>query len=285
MLARIKTKRDREFYFTAMDFEEVRSLLYQHAGISLNDGKADLVYGRLSRRLRVTGYSDFAAYLEFITSPSGGPELTYFINALTTNLTGFFREPHHFDYLRNTLLPESMRWHAQDRRIRYWSAGCSTGEEAYSMAMVGREIMPTGQGWDIKILATDLDSSVIATAQSGRYSTQRISGLSRQRAGKWFHRVKGEGSDEVQIDASVQKLVTFKQLNLMHDWPMRGPFDAIFCRNVVIYFDKPTQQKLFDRYADLLVDRGYLFLGHSESMHNVSDRFELVGQTMYRKIR
>ena len=275
----------REFLFTARDYETVRTLLYQHAGISLNDSKSDLVYGRLSRRLRATGYADFASYLEFVTSPEAGSELVNFINALTTNLTGFFREPHHFDYLRDTLLPESMRRHARDRRIRYWSAGCSSGEEAYSMAMIVRETLPAGQEWDLKILATDLDSTVVQTARRGRYSRQRIAELSRQRAARWFHRTEDESSDQVSVDASLQALVTFKQLNLMQDWPMRGPFDAIFCRNVVIYFNKPTQEILFDRYADLLVDRGCLFLGHSESLHNVSNRFELIGQTIYRKIR
>jgi chemotaxis protein methyltransferase CheR len=285
MLARTEHEREREFRFTEQDFARVRTLLYQYAGISLNDSKVDLVYGRLSRRLRATGYTDFKSYLAFVTSAHGGAELVNFVNALTTNLTAFFREPHHFDYLQQRLLPESMRWHDCDRRIRYWSAGCSTGEEAYSIAMVVREHLPAARDWDLKILATDLDSSVVEAARGGRYTAQRIAGLSRQRAAKWFHAMGDRGSDEVQIDASLRELVTFKQLNLMQQWPMRGPFDAIFCRNVVIYFDKPTQQNLFDRYADLLVEGGYLFLGHSESMYQLCDRFELIGQTIYRKIR
>jgi len=285
MLARSEKSQSREFHFTDRDFEAVRKALYEHAGISLNDGKRDLVYGRLSRRLRALRFAEFAAYLEFLDSPAGESEMVHFINALTTNLTAFFREPHHFDYLATSVLPEAMRRHASDRRIRFWSAGCSTGEEPYSMAMVVREVMPRTQDWDLKILATDLDSNVVATAKQGQYAAQRIAGLSKSRAGKWFSRVGNPLLDAVQVNPSLQELITFKQLNLMSEWPMRGPFDLIFCRNVVIYFDKPTQKKLFDRYADMLVNGGCLFLGHSETMHTLSDRFELIGQTMYRKVR
>ncbi|GMQ88381.1 MAG: protein-glutamate O-methyltransferase CheR [Gammaproteobacteria bacterium] len=280
MVAMTRQKSGREFHFTHLDFETVRKILYQHAGISLNDGKQDLVYGRLTRRLRALQLSSFDQYLCYLESEQGAPEMVHFINALTTNLTAFFREPHHFDFLADTALPEAMRKHGRDHRVRCWSAGCSTGEEPYSMAIVVREVMSSYVGWDIKILATDLDSNVVATARQGRYTGERIAGLSRSRANKWFHTM----GDNVQVDASLQALITFKYLNLMHTWPMRGPFDLIFCRNVVIYFDKPTQRKLFDRYADYLADGGYLFLGHSESMHNLSDRFELIGQTMYRKV-
>ncbi|GMQ84101.1 MAG: protein-glutamate O-methyltransferase CheR [Gammaproteobacteria bacterium] len=283
MLAIPRQKSGREFHFTYPNFETVRKMLYQHTGISLNDGKQDLVYGRLTRRLRVLQLSSFDRYLSFLESEQGAPEMAHFINALTTNLTAFFREPHHFDFLASKALPEAMRKHGRDHRIRCWSAGCSTGEEPHSIAIVVREVMSSCVGWDIKILATDLDSNVVATARQGRYAGERIAGLSRSRANKWFHTM-GEG-ENVQVDASLQKLITFKQLNLMHTWPMHGPFDLIFCRNVVIYFDKPTQRKLFDRFADYLADGGYLFLGHSESMHNLSDRFELIGQTMYRKVR
>ena len=284
MLARSETKREREFVFTDDDFEVVRKCLYEQAGISLNDGKRDLVYGRLSRRLRTLGFTDFSHYLDYVGSARGEEELVHFINALTTNLTAFFREPHHFDYLAAKALPEAMRRHSGDRRIRFWSAGCSTGEEPYSIAMVVREKLSSLQNWDLKILATDLDSNVVANGKLGCYSSQRIAGLSRSRTTRWF-RAAGGGKDGLQIRDSLQELITFKQLNLMHDWPMRGPFDLIFCRNVVIYFDKRTQCRLFDRFADYLVEGGYLFLGHSETMHNLSDRFELIGQTMYRKVR
>ena len=285
MLARSEAKREREFHFTDQDFESVRKKLYEQAGISLNDGKRDLVYGRLSRRLRACRLTDFDAYLKYLESPGAESEVVQFINALTTNLTAFFRESHHFDYLAKTVLPEAMRRHVGDHRIRFWSAGCSTGEEPYSIAITLREAMSSLNNWDLRILATDLDSDVVETARRGTYTAQRIEGLSKGRASKWFHRIDGRSGGQVQVNTSLQELITFKQLNLMHEWPMQGQFDLIFCRNVVIYFDKPTQRKLFDRYADALVTGGYLFIGHSENMHKLSDRFELVGQTMYRKIR
>jgi chemotaxis protein methyltransferase CheR len=281
MLARSEDKKEREFAFTRADFEHVRQALYEHTGISLNDGKTDLVYGRLSRRLRALGHATFDEYLRFINSQAGESEMVNFVNALTTNLTAFFREPHHFEFLASKALPEAMRRHASDRRVRIWSAGCSTGEEPYSIAMVAAESPMWNRNWDLKLLATDLDTNVVESARRGCYAEQRIAGLSAARTRKWFHRVAG--SEQVQVNSELQERITFKSLNLMHDWPMRGPFDMIFCRNVVIYFDKPTQKRLFDRYADMLVDGGYLFLGHSETMYNLSTRFELIGQTIYRK--
>ncbi len=281
MLARSHSQREREFEFTSSDFEAVRKTLYEQAGISLNDGKADLAYGRLARRLRGLQMSRFSDYLAYVNSTEG--EMMHFINALTTNLTAFFREPHHFEFLEKTALPEIMRRHQRDRRVRFWSAGCSTGEEPYSIAMTLAESPIISSPWDTKLLATDLDSNVVETAREGRYAEKRIEGLSSARARKWFHTLPG--GSEVQVKEVLQDIITFKQLNLMHDWPMRGPFDMIFCRNVVIYFDKSTQMRLFERYADILVDGGYLFLGHSETMHNLSDRFELIGKTIYRKVK
>lgn len=283
MLARMQKQREREFEFSVQDFEQVRQTLYEHAGISLNDGKSDLVYGRLSRRLRALKMNSFATYLAYLSTPPGEQEMVHFINALTTNLTAFFREPHHFEFLTRQALPEVMQRHQVDRRVRIWSAGCSTGEEPYSIAMVLRESPLTGSGWDSKLLATDLDSNVVDKAKRGRYTACRIAGLSKARAKKWFRRLPDRS--EVEVQQGLRELITFKQLNLMHEWPMRGPFDMIFCRNVIIYFDKPTQQRLFARYADMLVNGGYLFLGHSESMHNLSDRFELIGKTIYQKVR
>lgn len=283
MLARSKTSGEREFQFTQQDFAQVRQILYDHAGISLNEGKADLVYGRLARRLRTLRLSAFSSYLNFVDSPEGEEEMVHFINALTTNLTAFFREPHHFEFLAKQALPEAMRRHQQDRRVRLWSAGCSTGEEPYSISIVLAESAIGGANWDTRLLATDLDSNVVATAKRGVYAEARIAGLSQQRSRKWFSALGGQG--EVEVDATLRERITFKQLNLMKEWPMRGPFDMIFCRNVVIYFDKPTQKRLFERYADMLVEGGYLFLGHSESMHNLSHRFELIGQTIYQKVK
>lgn len=281
MLARSSKPRDREFVFTTADFKRVCRLLYDYAGISLNENKTDLVYGRLARRLRVLGMQAFSEYLDYLGTVDGHNERVQFINALTTNLTAFFREPHHFEFLADRVVPEMMQRHTADKRVRIWSAGCSTGEEAYSIAMVVAETALRNRPWDFKLLATDLDSDVVEHARRGRYTLQRIGGLSAMQSRKWFRSIPGDAA--AQVDAALQRYITFKQLNLVQEWPMRGPFDVIFCRNVVIYFDKRTQQHLLERYADFLEDGGYLFLGHSETTHNLSNRFELVAQTIYRK--
>lgn len=276
-------KREREFQFTERDFKRIQQLVSQHTGISLSDAKRDMVYSRLARRLREVDMQDFGSYCSLIDSPEGESELLNFTNAITTNLTSFFREPHHFEYLQKTLLPELMKKNAHTKRIRLWSAGCSTGEEPYSIAIAIREVIPENSGWDIKILATDLDSNVLAKGQSGIYDAERISGLSKQRVRNWFLRGKGDKSDLVRVHPSLQEMISFKRLNLMNEWPIKGPFDFMFCRNVVIYFDKPTQSVLFDRYANLLIDNARLFLGHSETMFKVCDRFKLIGNTIYQK--
>jgi len=274
-----------EVAFTDHDFKAVRDILYATAGISLDDGKRDLVYGRLARRLRACRFDGFSEYLKLLGSPRGEQEMVHFINALTTNLTGFFREPHHFDYLASHVLSEVADRQRGDRRYRIWSAGCSSGEEPYSIAMVARECLPSPGSMDVQILATDLDSSVVELARQGHYSSERVAGLSRPRASKWFRRIQGADSCDVQVDTSLRKMIEFRQLNLMHDWHFKDAFDVIFCRNVMIYFDKPTQRKLFDRYADCLVEGGYLFVGRSENVCALSDRFELVeGRSIYRKL-
>ena len=272
----------REFLFTDKDFARIRDLVKHNTGIHLSDAKKNMVYSRLSRRLRQLGMASFDAYVGMLDQDSGD-ELVNFINAITTNLTAFFRENHHFEFLTGTLLPELMRNKGSDRRIRIWSAGCSSGEEPYSIAIAVREALPPGQYWDVKILATDLDSNMVATAARGVYTLERVQGLSSQRLRRWFRRGKGDRSGMVKVSKELQEMITFKQLNLMHEWPLRGPIDVIFCRNVVIYFDKDTQRRLFDRYADLMPDEGHLFIGHSESLFKVTDRFDSLGNTIYRK--
>lgn len=284
MLAENTTNRGREFQFTNQDFEAIRKYLYEHAGISLNDGKRDLVYSRVSRRLRKLGIPSFTAYLKYINSSADDTEISEFINCLTTNLTSFFREPHHFEYLSKTALPEIKRLHLNDRRIRIWSAGCSTGEEPYSIAMVIRENLYPKEYWDLKILATDLDTNVLRKAKSGTYLSKNITGISPARVNKYFSVVCSSDEQEFQVNESLKELIAFKRLNLMQEWPMKGPFDLIFCRNVLIYFDKPTQARLFERFANMLAPNAYLFLGHSETMHGLSNRFKLIGQTMYQKV-
>lgn len=277
--------REREFVFTDTHFRKISQLVGDSTGIRLTEAKKDMVYSRLARRLRQVGMSDFGAYLEFVENDESEQELAQLVNAITTNLTAFFRENHHFEYLKNNVIPELLERNGRERRIRIWSAGCSTGEEPYSIAMAVREAMLGKTGWDVRILATDLDSEVVATAQAGVYTTERVQAIDKKRLSRWFMRGAGESSGRVKVKPEIQQLITFKQLNLLHQWPFKGPFDVIFCRNVVIYFSKDTQRELFNRYADILRHDGALFIGHSESLFKVSDRFTLIGNTIYRKIK
>jgi chemotaxis protein methyltransferase CheR len=238
-----------------------------------------MIYGRLSRRLRALGMKEFNQYCQEIKKDSS-KEILEFTNAITTNLTSFFREFHHFEYLENEVIPRLMRLNRDSRRIRVWSAGCSTGEEPYSIAMVFSQFAEL-RNWDVKILATDLDSNVVATAKAGVYRTDRT-----EKVPSPYEKYLESGADKEQlkISSKVSSLITFKQLNLLHTWPMKGQFDIIFCRNVVIYFDLETQKMLFDRYANVLKNDSHLFIGHSESLNKVTNRFSLVGRTIYKKL-
>lgn len=269
-----------EFEFTDGDFRTIADLIRRHAGISLSDAKRNLVYGRLVRRLRSRGISRFSDYCALLER-DGGDEMEHFVNSLTTNLTSFLREPHHFEFLQHEWLPTAIR--TGRTALRAWSAGCSTGEEPYSIAMTLAEELP--DGIEARILATDLDSSAVATGEAGVYPAERVAGLSRQRIRRWFQRGVGENEGLVRVRGRLREMITFRKLNLIDDWPMRSSFDFIFCRNVVIYFDKSVQRILFDRMADYLVPGGYLFIGHSESLYKVTDRFEPLGNTVYRRVR
>ena len=275
----------REFPFSDAEFDFIRNLVTDHAAIRLADNKRQMVYGRLVRRLRELRLGSFAEYIEVLKADNGGPEFVNLINSITTNLTSFFREKHHFEMLRTRIIPELLQKHASKRQIRAWSAGCSTGEEPYSIAMTLAECLPSGQSWDAKLLATDIDTKVLATAEKGVYGADRIKDLPDSVRRRGFLRGRGARSEFVRVRPELQSMISFRQLNLMGDWPMRGHFDFIFCRNVVIYFDKPTQQRLFERYAERLNEGGYLFLGHSETMHNLSTRFRLLGHTVYQKVQ
>lgn len=271
---------NREFPMSDKDFSNIQALAYDFTGIRLSEHKKDMVYGRLSRRIRLLRISNFSDYCTLL-SQDEHPEHNEFINAITTNLTSFFREPHHFDYLKTTAIPSLLKVNSRSKRLRVWSAGCSTGEEPYSISIVLKECVPTN--WDTKLLATDLDSNVIDHGRAAVYNKDRIDTIDECRRKRWYYHDKGDSF--VKVKDSVRDLITFKRLNLLEPWPMKGPFDIIFCRNVVIYFDKDTQKRLFDRYADLLAPNGYLFIGHSESLHNVSDRFVSLGKTMYKKVK
>jgi len=275
-------ERSREFLFVEEDFNALRALVRHHTGINLSEAKRELVYGRLSRRLRMLGLRSFGEYRALLADEPEGREFVEFCNAITTNLTSFFREAHHFEYLREqVLVPLASRPAGQ--RLRIWSAGCSTGEEPYSIAMTVREAVREPNRHDIKILATDLDSDVLARGRTGAYAEDRIRGLSRARIDRFFREAPQGGAARFAVTPDLQELITFNQLNLMNELPMRGPFDVIFCRNVVIYFDKDTQRDLFKRYAQVQRPGDILFLGHSESMFKVSDAYTLMGRSIYRR--
>lgn len=268
-----------------VEFHYLRRFVLEQCGISLGEHKRQLVQGRLSRRLRALNLSTFESYCDLLRRDPQS-ELGELASAISTNVTAFFREAHHYDLLSNELLP---RWLKEKRRdgdrLRIWSAGCSTGEEPYALAMVLAEALEqTGSKVDAKILATDLSPQALATAREGVYALERLAGISDERCRRWMLRGGAEYEGLACVHPRLRELVTIEPLNLLHPWPMRGPFDAIFCRNVVIYFDQPTKQRLFRRYADLLPVGGYLFLGHSESLHGINDQFELIGRTVYRKL-
>ena len=254
----------------------------EYSGILVPDDKFDMFYSRLSKRVRMLGLANFKEYCSYIRDNSE-QEFTQFINAVTTNLTSFYREMHHFDYLHDEVLPEIIKRNHASRRITAWSAGCSTGEEPYSIAMTLLENVPSG--WEIKILATDLDTNVLQTAADGIYTSDRITGLSEQKLKRWFKRGKGLQANKVKVKPELRELIEFRQLNLMQEFPMKKHFDFIFCRNVFIYFDQQTKKMLASRYAQLLLTGSHLFIGHSESIHQLTTDFELIGKTIYRKVK
>jgi len=270
----------REFPLNEQEFKKLCVLATEYAGIQLLDrGKEDMVYGRLARRLRALKLTSFRDYISLLNSEQGKPEFSHFINALTTNLTAFFRENHHFEHLANVVLPQLMQRNASSKKIRIWSAGCSSGEEPYSIAMTVAENVP--KDWDVKILATDLDTNMVEHGEAGVYAESRLSGISKARLQRWM--MKGRNGDG-RVKEELRQMIHFRQLNLLHDWPMKGPLDVIFCRNVIIYFDHAMKAKLAQRYANLLHEDGTLFIGHSETLFKVSDAFSLIGKTIYAKV-
>ena len=262
------------------DFAAFADLVRRTAGIVLGPSKRELVFGRLSRRLRALGLQTFSQYRALVESGEGEAERGEMINALTTNLTSFFRESHHFDFLADDVLARLLR-ERTDRRIRLWSAACSSGEEPYSIAMTLHKALVGKGKWDARVLATDIDTEMVRTAQAGIYDADRARAIPAAYASL----VARQPDGSVEMTDVLKQRIAFKPLNLLGDWPMQGKFDAVFCRNVVIYFDKDTQRKLFDRLADLIAPGGTLFIGHSETLSGVSDRFENLGRTIYRRLK
>ena len=264
----------REFTFSRRDFEEVRKMIYDHAGIALSDAKEDMVYSRLARRLRATGRRSFQEYLALIRSGDNA-EWEAFVNSLTTNLTDFFREAHHFDILRDFLKTR------RERPIVLWSAASSTGEEPYSMAMTALEALGGGAP-SVQILASDLDTNVLRKGEAGVYPLERLNKLNEARQRQFFLRGTGEKDGMARVKPELREMVKFFRLNLLDAiWSIRQPLDAIFCRNVMIYFDKPTQYAILKKMKPLLKPDGLLFVGHSEALYHATDLFRLRGQTVY----
>ena len=264
----------KEFEFTIRDFERVRALIHQPAGIALASSKQEMVYSRLARRLRATGINSFVTYLDKLERGTDVEEWEAFTNALTTNLTSFFREAHHFPVLAEHLKKVG-------GPIEIWCSASSTGEEPYSIAMTACEAFNTLTP-PVKIIATDIDTNVLNTAANGVYPIDRLSKMEPARARKFFLRGKGGQAGLVRVRPELREMITFKQLNLLGDrWDLSGAFDVIFCRNVMIYFDKPTQGKILDRFAPLMKPDGLLFAGHSENFLYVCNAFKLRGKTVY----
>ena len=268
-----------EFEFTEAHFSKVKKDLYENAGILLEDHKKDMACNRLVRRLRALELNSYDSYFNYIEANPN--ELRQFVNVLTANLSAFYQQQQHFDFIAETMLPR-LRENRQ-QQIRGWSAGCGNGEEAYSIVMTLADSLLNIKDLDIKILATDVDASVLKAARFGVYDIDRISMLSRQSVHKYFMKGVGNRSGKVLIRPELQQLICFKYLNLMSDWPMKGQFDFIFCRNVMVYFNRDSQQKLIDKLGAMLKAGGYLFVGQAEQLVLEQQKFNLVATAVYQK--
>jgi chemotaxis protein methyltransferase CheR len=270
---------------TEKDFYRISDMVYEHCGIDLRDGKKELVRARLAKLLRKNNFGSFEQYINYVLNDKTGKQFSILIDTLSTNLTSFFRERNHFDYMTGTFLPSLIEQKRKKRnfRIRGWSAGCSSGEEPYSIAITLLEAVDETIKWDIKLLATDISTRMVETAKKGIYSRERISTVPAMQKSKYLTPCHIDGQTMYQVTESLRKVIVFNYLNLMKEWPMKGPLDFIFCRNVMIYFDKATQTNLVNRYWDLLNPGGILFTGHSESLTTIEHKFDYVQPTIYVK--
>ena len=270
---------DHEFTFSRADFDRVRELIYKHAGISLHEGKHAMVYSRLSRRLRETGHKSFAAYLQALEASSGASaehEWQEFVNCLTTNLTSFFREEHHFHALADDLKPLA------GKTVRIWCCAASTGEEPYSIAMTVSESL--GANAALQLVCSDIDTNVLNTARRGVYNTD-ARGLDSTRLRNFFMKGTGTNDGRIRVKPELQRGIEFRSLNLMdQQWSLGDPFNMVFCRNVMIYFDAPTQRKVLERIHRVMRPHGLLFVGHSENFTESKDLFRLRGKTIYERV-
>ncbi len=271
---------------TDEQFVRICRLVYEHCGINLHEGKKELVRARLAKMLRKYRFKTYDQYIDFVLDDPTQTTFYEMIDQISTNLTSFFREPKHFEYLRRQFLPALIQKKQKtgQLRIRAWSAGCSSGEEPYSIAITLLEAVPLPQSWNIRILATDISTRTLHAAQKGLYEPQRVDNLSAELKSRYLKPKKDKSAPLLyEVSPALRSILTFKYLNLMDPWPFRGPFDFIFCRNVMIYFDKPTQEKLVQRFHDVLDDGGLFFTGHSESLTGIRHSFRYIQPTIYRK--
>jgi chemotaxis protein methyltransferase CheR len=270
-----------EFAFTAADLDAIVRIMMQETGISLSSAKGNLIYSRLAKHLRRLGLSSFEQYCKLVESSEGNAERQEMIAALTTNVTRFFREPHHFEHMREHLLPGMIVRAKAGERIRLWSSACSSGQEPYSIALTLLQMMPDAPRYDIKILATDIDTNVLATGAAGIYEESLLEPVPAALRKSWFNVV---GNGQMQANDTLRSLVSFRKLNLIGNWPMRAKLQVIFCRNVVIYFEMPTQEAIWSRMMPLLEEQGALYIGHSERITGAAeDILRSDGITIYRK--
>jgi chemotaxis protein methyltransferase CheR len=277
---------EREFDLGDEEFRTLQAIVYENTGIALADHKIEMVYNRLARRLRQLGLRSFAAYLDRLRGPDGEAEMGILINAITTNLTRFFRESHHMDHLGEVVIPDTLTriQRGAQSRMRVWSAGCSSGEEPYTIAMVLAEGGAFGNGLDTRVLATDLDTNMLQTGADGVYDIEGLDGIPAALRKRYVVERDADGESKAQMRDTLRERITFKHLNLMADWPMKGSFDAIFCRNVMIYFDRETRTWLVNRFLDYLRPGGWLYTGHAESMVVNQHSLCVDGRTIYRKV-
>ena len=267
------------------DFRRISDLVYKHCGINLHEGKKELVRARLAKRLRLGNFKTFPEYMKYVLDDKTGMEFSILIDSLSTNLTSFFRESQHFNFLREQFLPSLLERKEKIRRfkIRAWSAGCSSGEEPYSIAITLLEAVHGQPCWNIKILATDISTSILEAAKKGIYDKERIAPVPSTQKHKYLTKNRAKGKEMYEVSKSLRNIIIFRYLNLMESWPIKGPLDFIFCRNVMIYFDKETQSRLVNRFWDLLDSGGILFTGHSESLTGIEHKFKYVQPTIYMK--
>ena len=272
-----------EFVMTNSDFRQIAGMLHADAGIYLPESKAMLVYSRLAKRLRALGLQSFRDYCALVSQSDGIDERQKMLAALTTNVTRFFREPHHFEHLRKVVLPPLVDSARRGGRLRFWSAACSNGAEPYSIALTILSVLPNAASYDIKVLATDIDPYMVAEGTAGTYSDSIMAPVPADLRRQWFTQTRGANGKSWTANEALRSIVSFRELNLIGNWPMRGRFDAIFCRNVVIYFEEDTQAQLWSRFVPLITAGGHLYIGHSERVCGpAAASFDNAGITTYR---